>query len=123
MAIGTLDLSIKKCSWHLCIAILRGRQSKFCSVRCKEKFFVNRKRKALKLQAVEYKGGGCALCGYAKCVDALTFHHVAEKDFGIAYKGYTRSWDKVRMELDKCVLVCGNCHSEIHAGLATIGKN
>ena len=51
--------------------------------------------------------------------DALEFHHLdpSQKDFGISSKGYTRSWDKVKEELDKCILVCSNCHREIHSGL------
>lgn len=69
--------------------------------------------------AVEYKGGKCSVCGYDRCADALEFHHLdpSQKDFGISSKGYTRSWDKVKEELDKCILVCSNCHREIHSGL------
>ena len=40
-----------------------------------------------------------------------------EKDFGISYKGYTRSWEKVKEEADKCILLCANCHREAHAGM------
>jgi len=77
---------------------------------------VQRRRDKLKIMAIEYMGGKCCKCGYDKCVAALEFHHMDEsqKEFGIAYKGYTRSWEKVRVELDKCMLVCSNCHREIH---------
>jgi DNA-binding CsgD family transcriptional regulator len=82
---------------------------------------VKKRRRKLKELAVEYKGGCCEIkhCGYNKCVDALEFHHLdpTQKDFGIASKGITRSWDKVKEELDKCIMVCSNCHREIHAGL------
>ena len=56
---------------------------------------------------------------YVDMTDALEFHHLdpSQKDFGISSKGYTRSWDKVKEELDKCILVCSNCHREIHSGL------
>jgi 5-methylcytosine-specific restriction endonuclease McrA len=76
-----------------------------------------RRRDKLKQKAVEYKGGCCSICGYDKCIDALEFHHInpEEKDFGIAQKGYTRSWESVKEELDKCILVCSNCHREIHS--------
>lgn len=69
--------------------------------------------------SVAYKGNQCQCCGYNACLDALEFHHFdsSQKDFSIAAKGYTRSWDKVKTELDKCVLVCANCHREIHAGI------
>jgi 5-methylcytosine-specific restriction endonuclease McrA len=77
---------------------------------------VQKRRDKIKLMSIEYKGGKCEICGYDKCIDALEFHHLNpnEKDFGIAEKGYTRSFDKVKEELDKCILVCANCHREIH---------
>lgn len=77
---------------------------------------VQKRRKKIKELAVEYKGGCCEKCGYDKCIAALEFHHIDpnEKDFGIASKGYTRSWVKLKEELDKCIMVCANCHREIH---------
>ena len=77
---------------------------------------VNRRRRELKVKAVEYKGGKCERCGYDKYVGALQFHHLdpAEKDFGIGHRGYTASWDKVKAELDKCAILCANCHAEEH---------
>lgn len=77
---------------------------------------VQKRRELIKHKAITYKGGKCEKCGYNKCVGALEFHHTdpSQKDFGIANKGYTRSWEKVRLELDKCILVCANCHREIH---------
>jgi hypothetical protein len=106
-----------KCRWHLCDKPLTGRQEKFCSPQCKNKYYVARRRRELKQRAVAHKGGKCLLCGYDQCLDALSFHHLSGKDFGLAYRGYTRAWEKVREELDKCILVCLNCHAEIHAGL------
>jgi len=75
--------------------------------------------------AVEYKGGKCEVCGYDRCVEALEFHHrdLSEKEFGISAKGYSRSWKAVMKELDKCILVCANCHRELHAKLAASGGN
>ena len=106
-----------KCKWHLCNVQLTGRQSAFCSPQCKNKYYVDKRRKALKQKAVAYKGGRCALCGYDKSLEALSFHHIGGKDFGISSRGHTRSWERVQQELDTCVLVCSNCHAEIHAGL------
>ncbi|QTO46333.1 hypothetical protein [Burkholderia latens] len=73
----------------------------------------------LKEMAVEYKGGKCERCGYEKCLKALQFHHTdpSKKDFGIAESGHTRSFEKMKIELDKCLLLCANCHCEEHARL------
>lgn len=83
---------------------------------------VQRRRKKIKQMAIDYKGGSCQTCGYNKYNGALEFHHTNpnEKDFSIGEKGHCTSWEKVKEELDKCVLVCSNCHREIHAGLIKI---
>lgn len=75
--------------------------------------------------AVEYKGGQCEACGYNRCIEALEFHHTnfSQKDFSISNKGYTRSWAKVKEELDKCKLLCANCHREIHSKSAASTGN
>ncbi|CAN5647456.1 hypothetical protein BH20ACI4_BH20ACI4_35300 [soil metagenome] len=72
------------------------------------------KRRNLKLKAVEYKGGKCSNCGYNKCVGALDFHHLnpQKKDFTIS--GNSGKWENLKIELDKCILLCKNCHAELH---------
>lgn len=67
-----------------------------------------------KKKLVDYKGGKCEKCGYNKCIEALEFHHndPNEKDFAISRKSY--SYDRLKNEVDKCILVCSNCHREIH---------
>ncbi len=86
---------------------------------------VHKRRKKIRQMAIEYKGGQCQTCGYNRCIDALEFHHnnSSGKDFSISEKGYTRSWTKVKEELDKCVLLCANCHREIHAQSAASTGN
>lgn len=76
---------------------------------------VQKRRDNSKKKAIEYKGGKCSVCGYNKCTAALEFHHrdPSKKSFGVSAKGYTRSWEKIKKELDKCDLVCANCHREI----------
>ena len=75
--------------------------------------------------AVAYKGNKCARCGYDRCIEALEFHHTdpTKKDFGVSSKGYTRNWKRVQEELDKCVMLCANCHREVHAELAALRGN
>lgn len=77
---------------------------------------VQKRRELLKTKAIEYMGGACKKCGYNRCRGSLVFHHIdpTQKDFAISSKGYTRSWEKVKNELDKCVLLCANCHGEVH---------
>lgn len=83
---------------------------------------VTERRRKLKQMVVEYKGGACAICGYKKYVGAFDLHHLdsTKKDFGLSTRGLTRSWKKIKEEADKCVLVCANCHREIHGGVAEI---
>lgn len=79
---------------------------------------VAKRRRKIKAMAIEYKGGRCQLCGYQRYQGALELHHIdrTTKSFGIGDKGYTRSWEKVKAELDKCALLCANCHREVGGG-------
>lgn len=76
---------------------------------------VTKRRKKLKELAIEYKGNKCEICGYDKCVEALEFHHLdpSKKEFNISIAN-VKSWNNIKNELDKCILVCANCHREIH---------
>lgn len=72
--------------------------------------------RSLKLKMVEYKGGCCEKCGYKNYIGALEFHHLEpnQKDFNPS-KLKTYSFDdRVKSELDKCALLCANCHREAH---------
>ncbi len=77
------------------------------------------RRLRLKKKLVELRGGKCQICGYSRCLTALDFHHVdaTSKEFELSQRGLTRSWDKILVEAKKCILVCANCHREIHAGI------
>ena len=73
-------------------------------------------RHTRKAMAVEYKGGKCQRCGYNTCLAALEFHHENPKDkkFTLTSRELAnRTWKKCLVELDKCKLVCANCHREI----------
>ena len=79
-------------------------------------------RRRVKQRLVERAGGCCSLCGYDRCVAALQFHHVdpTEKRFSISNRGLGVAWATLSAEADKCVLLCGNCHAEVEAGVATL---
>lgn len=88
------------------------------------KMAVSKRRKKIKEMLIEYKGGKCMTCGYNKYSDALDLHHKDEstKKFGLSVKGLTRSWERSKKEADKCILVCANCHREIHGGITQLPK-
>jgi hypothetical protein len=69
--------------------------------------------------SVAYKGGECNDCGYSRSIAALEFHHrdPNEKEFAVSVAGTTKSFERIKVELDKCDLLCSNCHREEHARL------
>lgn len=73
-------------------------------------------RHNVKEELVRYKGGKCEICGYNKCLGALDFHHLDpnQKDFNISNSKIYKNLDILKEEVDKCILVCANCHREIH---------
>lgn len=111
---------------NVCEAILRGRQTKFCSPRCKNAFTNNRHQNYVSQQQrgrqrrqllIQRKGGGCELCGYRRNGAALAFHHPdpSVKSFGIDLRKCSNtSWEALAAEAQKCLLLCLNCHAEIH---------
>lgn len=73
----------------------------------------------VKAKWLEYKGGArCSICGYDKYIGALEFHHVNpdEKEFSFS-KMRSYNFERVKPELDKCIVVCSNCHKELHSEL------
>lgn len=113
----------------ICNTKLSGNQAKFCSPACKSKGHYNKhvknnpntsysqfkradERKRLLIQEM---GGGCSICGYKNNYSALNFHHIGEKIFGVDSRMIgNSSMAKIREELKKCIVVCSNCHMEIH---------
>lgn len=76
------------------------------------------RKSRVKRKCVEYLGGRCYRCGYDKCIKALTFHHrdANAKIFTVSQM-LDRSWGILVSELDKCDLLCFNCHMEEHCGI------
>ena len=65
----------------------------------------------------DLKINGCAICGYNKCKDALVFHHVNPEDkcFPLDVTYMMMSDEKLVDEINKCIVICANCHREIHS--------
>ncbi len=76
---------------------------------------VRERTKIFKQKCIDYLGGECKICGYNKCIAVLDFHHrdPSTKKFEISRSGLVFS-DRVIRELDKCDLLCSNCHKELH---------
>lgn len=99
----------------------------WCSDNCKSVHSKIKKEKRLEkarekskiahLKFMSYKEGmGCQICGYKKFGGSLDFHHKdpSQKEIRIAAKHWISNSEKIKKELDKCVLLCKNCHHEEH---------
>ena len=79
----------------------------------RKKVMLRRKIKRQKILA-NLKINGCAICGYNKNPGALDFHHVNPKDKKFQLIGTTLHYKNFAEEVNKCILLCSNCHREIH---------
>lgn len=111
-------IEFKKCKHHGITEYSKNSEGYFKCKKCASESVI-RRRKKLKTQAVQYKGGKCEKCGYDKYQEVLEFHHLdpQKKEFSIGHNGSCLSWEKIKLELDKCIIVCANCHREIHVEL------
>jgi transposase len=100
--------------------VLEGRGYYRCT-RCRSEG-VSKRRRRVKTILVKEAGGCCALCGYGRCQEALHFHHLdpSLKEFHLGQKGHSRSLTRSRAEVQKCILLCGNCHVEVETGLVEL---
>ena len=78
-------------------------------------------RRKTKEVIVNFKGNKCEICGYSKCLAALTFHHKNEKEknyeiakISLRIENINELNDDMFLELEKCELLCANCHREKH---------
>ena len=105
------------CDKHGITGHYKSSKYNFKCKKCNVEAVTRRRRKAIKLVKEEY-GGCCTLCGYDRCIRSLVFHHINpnEKELKLG-SGNTGSIKRLREEAAKCVLVCSNCHGEIHEGM------
>jgi len=107
----------KKCKRHgITRHKLDNKTNRYYCVKCWVAEDRRLRRIAFKLKAIRYKGGSCSKCGYLSSLNALEFHHLnkGEKEFSISKYATSKPWEEIRIELDKCVLLCANCHREEH---------
>ena len=110
----------------VCARLLSGRQRKFCSRECKNKsgnlnhqsYQAQQKRGRIrKLELVRMNQGACENCGYDRNYAALEFHHLDSdtKSFQLDLRSLSnRKWSVIEKEAKKCILLCSNCHAELH---------
>jgi len=69
-----------------------------------------------KAAAITHMGGKCMKCGWHGNQAAFQFHHTSsdKKDFTIGNVA-NKSWDVIKIELKKCILLCANCHAIAHS--------
>lgn len=74
------------------------------------------RRRECKQICLDYKYSRCERCGYDKCPASLQFHHIDpdKKDFTISGNKRIKLTDEIKNELDKCIVLCANCHFEHH---------
>ena len=92
-----------------------GRRKDYCG-KCHNQD-VKARGHSKRLKALDYLGGECKACGFDKYKTALDIHHLDpnQKDDNFAsMRGW--SWERIQIELDKCILLCRNCHSAVHNG-------
>ncbi len=99
---------------------LDGRGSYRCK-RCRSAAVARRRRKVKAILVAE-AGGACCICGFDRNMRALHFHHVepSQKRHELNAKGVAIALEKLRVEAQKCVLLCSNCHAEVEDGMAFI---
>ena len=71
-------------------------------------------RRKLKIKAIEYKGGKCERCGLVDEPCVYDFHHLNPNEKEFSFGKRNLSFDKIKDELDKCILLCANCHRKEH---------
>ena len=106
--------SCSRCRQNKHISEFVGGRSYLCNY-CSSKYRKEYQRE-VKEMCVIYKGNRCEVCGYNKCNASLDFHHLdpSKKDFAISTIKAGELTEKLKMELDKCILICSNCHREYH---------
>jgi hypothetical protein len=118
-SLSRLLAEAQKCDL-LCASCHRLRHAKADEIAVVNRLGVARREQ--KRRAVEHMSSECFECERTGPPALFEFHHLdaGAKEFGISKSGIVRTWDEIVAELEKCVMLCANCHREVHAGVRTI---
>lgn len=114
-----LCVSKYRCAKHMVFKKLYKSGKRKC-IKCNSEYqSENRRNKILKLKKMA--GGQCQICNYSKSTYGLHFHHLdpTEKEFNIGH-GNNRSFKRMQNEAAKCILLCANCHAEVHENITVV---
>lgn len=112
---------VRVCKKHGSVAHFKRKDGLYRCGKCASQWVIdNRIRKKERL--VSEFGGQCKLCGYNRYFGALDFHHIDSKtkSFALSVKGLSYSWDSLKLEANKCVVLCKNCHAEVENGITPL---
>ena len=77
-----------------------------------------------RLQAIKELGGKCQVCSFDRYPCSLDLHHLDSRTKARNFRSMRGwSWERILAELEKCILLCKNCHAALHAGLLRIDNN
>lgn len=111
---------LKVCSRHGLTPQTKKKDGYYRCRKCSVEHVATR-RKKVKQQIIEEFGGKCKVCGYNKSHYALEFHHLDpdQKEAEVVQLACL-GIDRMREEAKKCVLLCSNCHREVHGGVTAL---
>jgi transposase-like protein len=113
----------RECALHGWTKFGRIGGARYRCAKCNAESVATRRRR-IKEILVKEAGGECLLCGFARYIGALQFHHVdpGSKEFSLGRDGVARSLRRAREEARKCVLLCANCHAMVEAGVIDLAN-
>lgn len=111
--ISIKDYCCKYCGETDSSKFFQKNKMKSCCAKC-HTLHVHQKKREIKLRGIEYLGGHCHRCGYQGVPAVYDFHHKDQNQKEFSWGGKRTNWENLKKELDKCQLLCANCHREIH---------
>lgn len=104
---------LKECKKHGLTTFIFENRGYYRCLECR-KNRIKQKRLSIKEKLIKHFGGKCSICGYNNYISALEFHHLDPNKKEFKLSSSVIAYNTILLEAEKCILVCGNCHREIH---------